>query len=203
MEILRYESRRGNPTQEKPLGKWHRWAYWRCQCGTEKWSKLSRLRSGKIKSCGCQSHPKVHGLSCTPEYRTWAHVVERCTNPSIRSWANYGGRGINICERWRDFRNFYEDMGPKPAPRLTIERIDNEGNYEPGNCRWATYDEQARNKRNTRYVTIGGERKLLVEVAKGLGLKYGVAAYRLGLTFRTPKKRSMMHLLDRVCVLPD
>lgn len=88
----------------------------------------------------------THGMSRTPLYRVWDSMVRRCTNPSHKKWRLYGGRGITICERWLKFENFYADMGETPTG-LTLDRIDNTKDYEPGNCRWATYSEQNKNRR--------------------------------------------------------
>lgn len=89
---------------------------------------------------------KQRGARCTREGQTWYDMIQRCTNPVNKSWANYGGRGISVCERWMKFDNFLEDMGPKPMPSLSIDRIDNDGDYEPGNCRWADSVIQNNNK---------------------------------------------------------
>ncbi len=92
---------------------------------------------------------RVHGWWGTPEYRAWVDLIARCENPKHPRFADYGGRGVLVCPRWRSsFAAFLADIGPRPAPRLSIDRIDNDGNYEPGNCRWATTKVQAANKRN-------------------------------------------------------
>jgi hypothetical protein len=92
-----------------------------------------------------------HGMARTPYYKAWASMIQRCTNPKVPGYAHYGARGITVCERWRDFVNFHADMGERPAG-FTLERIDNDGPYEPGNCRWASMFDQAQNKRRPELV---------------------------------------------------
>ena len=129
-----------------------------CECGKYHLASRSNLTSGGIASCGCRTRELLarrgfrHGHGGTNrhggrsvEYRAWAAMLTRCKSQSPKCWPYYGARGITVCDRWKDFRNFLADMGPKPRG-LTLDRINNNGNYEPGNCRWATYEEQAANK---------------------------------------------------------
>jgi hypothetical protein len=105
-----------------------------------------------------------------PYYSVWASMLGRCRNPNYHQFADYGGRGIRVCERWKSYKNFAADMGPRP-PGMTLDRISNDGNYEPGNCRWATRREQQRNRRKAVYVTIDGQRYRAIELSDMSGLK--------------------------------
>jgi hypothetical protein len=126
-----------------------------CDCGTKRFVQTRDLTSGKSTSCGClrdeQRHRyrKTHGGSSTRAYGIWLHMRDRCNNPNNLRYALYGGRGITICERWNSFANFYADMGEPPEGR-SLDRINNDGNYEPSNCRWATQREQVHNSRSTK-----------------------------------------------------
>ena len=148
----------------------HGQAVWsvRCVCGSERTVTGGKLRRGEAGSCGCMKPGRLrvahthHGDAAngqlTPEYRSWSNMIDRCERESSKSWNDYGGRGINVCQRWREsFAAFLEDMGRKPTPKHSIDRIDNERGYEPDNCRWATRLEQARNKRGIRFVHLYDE----------------------------------------------
>lgn len=129
----------------------------RCSCGTEKVVQGSNLRSGHSQSCGCLMREVVttHGRYLTRQYRAWSGMIARCHSPKNGGFKHYGGRGISVCKRWRSFENFLADMGERPGPKHSIDRIDTNGNYEPENCRWATNAEQQLNKRTTRNSILG------------------------------------------------
>ncbi len=146
----------------------------RCDCGRETTVVTNQLTSGKTTSCGCQQRTAAlrHGGCYDPEYRIWVAMRVRCDSRRAEKHPNHAGRGIRVCERWLgSYERFLEDMGRRPSARHTIERIDNNGNYEPGNCRWATYPEQALNRRNNRHLTLGGVTLTLKEWGARLGVK--------------------------------
>lgn len=121
-----------------------------------------------------------HSLSKTPEYRIWCNMKERCYSPTNNRFHTYGGRGIRICGRWiNDFETFYKDMGPRPSPKHSIERIHNDGNYEPSNCKWATRLEQANNTSTNRHLAHNGETHTLAEWSRITGMKVPMIWQRL------------------------
>ena len=131
----------------------------RCACGVEKEVESNALRSGHSKSCGCWRSERsrlsklTHGYAGKekhPLYNTWKGMRQRCLNPNHTEWKRYGEQGVKVCERWGEFPTFLADMGEKPAPGYSIDRIDPDGDYEPGNCRWATPYEQTHNRRKSK-----------------------------------------------------
>lgn len=156
----------------------------RCDCGNLTIVKGTQLRRGQVVSCGCYHRqrqrevPMLHGLNGSPTHISWTNMRQRCTNPANPSWPNYGGRGIRICQRWSTFENFYTDMGDRP-PGMTLERINNDGNYEPSNCRWASRPEQSVNKQDTIRIHYDGRSQSLSEWCKELNINYWTAHARI------------------------
>jgi hypothetical protein len=127
-----------------------------CKCGARKRVARYTLTSGHSRSCGCLQkeldarRSRTHGMTHLPEHSAWRAMKYRCSNPNCQDWKDYGGRGIRVCRRWlRSFAAFYSSMGPRP-PGLTLDRRNNDGNYEPGNCRWASRSIQSKNQRPKR-----------------------------------------------------
>lgn len=141
----------------------HRYGLHVCEfCGQD---YMTRIRTRKHDNCGCTPVRVTHGHERnrrpTPELKAYRKMRERCYNPQCKDYPNYGGRGITVDERWCAFEAFYRDMGPKPGPQFSIERVDVNAGYTPENCKWATKEEQANNTRNTRRITIDGTTRSL------------------------------------------
>lgn len=168
-------------------GKNGRMALFNCICGKEFKARIATVKQYKITSCGCKNKKcGPHGREDyiapkSSEYNAWIAMKARCYNPKLIAYKNYGGRGIIVCERWRNsYKNFLEDMGTKPTPKHSLDRHPNKnGNYEPGNCRWATSTQQNRNSRRTIYLTYNGIRYSLPEFCEEHGLSRKKCAERL------------------------
>ena len=162
---------------------------WRCQCdcGNITEVRSNHLRKGAVVSCGCYNREviSVHDQTHTRLYRIWRCMRERCNNPASQEAERYGGRGIKVCKEWDDFEKFYEwayaNGYEEKAKRgdCTLDRIDNDGDYEPSNCRWADMKVQGRNRRNNRMLTFGGETHCMTEWAEMLGIKPSTISTRL------------------------
>ena len=147
----------------------------KCECGKEIIIKSHELKNGKRTSCGCKNtYGAKHGQTIggvTKEYRAWCHMKERCTNEMNHAYKDYGGRGIRVCGRWLlSFADFLEDVGQAPSKNHTLERIDVNGHYEPGNIKWATWREQHANRRNNVWAEGFGKKLILAEWGRYLGL---------------------------------
>lgn len=153
----------------------------KCDCGKESVVMGHNLKSGGTKSCGCSfsTSPKrgglKHGMTHTPEFKAWQNAIERCINPTHQAFFNYGMRGISVCERWlHSFENFFADMGLRPSPKHELDRYpDNDGNYEPTNCRWATRKESSGNRRSNHWIDYDGKKMILADWEIELGLRKG------------------------------
>lgn len=159
-----------------------------CACGNIRIVRGTELRSGRQKSCGCHrteifiarntEHGHTSRAKTSPTYTSWKKMIARCTNKNYYQYKNYGGRGITVCEEWRDFTVFLRDMGERPKGK-ELDRIDNDLGYSVSNCRWATHTQNNRNKRNNRLVTYKGETRCAREWAEKLGIDYHTLQYRL------------------------
>lgn len=166
----------------------------RCDCGRERTPSVWNLCNGNTQSCGCVRGEKTgaqlvarnfrHGGTSggvhLPEYESWNGMMKRCYNKKCKGYPNYGGRGIVVCERWKSsFLDFYEDMGPRTSPRHSLDRIDNEGNYEPANCHWATRREQNDNRRSSVMLEHDGRRMLIKYWANLTGIGKTTLSWRI------------------------
>jgi hypothetical protein len=170
-----------------------------CDCGKQYVASAGNLGGRPNQSCGCfarkkwSDQAKTHGMFGTPEYAIWNGIMTRCLNTKHKDYKRYGAKGITLCERWRDFENFYADMGDRPSSEHSIDRFpDNQGNYEPGNCRWATRRQQVVNRKCA--ATDNGEP--LIEIAERLGMNYGTLLTR----FRNGERGDALRRpVDHVC----
>lgn len=157
-------------------------ARWKCacECGRETVQYGQDLKKGKVVSCGCWNDEKryKHGMSRTLVYGIWKGIHQRCGNPKAPKFYNYGGRGIKVCERWNSFENFVADMGIRPNG-YSIERINNDGDYEPANCVWATKKQQLNNKRKSRFLEFNGERKTIAQWSDEIGVRWDTIRNRV------------------------
>lgn len=164
------------PLDENGLRWSNRWLC-RCSCGSEASIRWANVRNGHTKSCGClqrevttKNSRKYRHTGKRAEYVIWRHMIDRCCNPKHPSFPNYGARGIVVCERWRNsFDAFVDDVGERPGGGFWLDRLDNEGGYEPGNVGWTRISENQRNKRTTRWLEAYGERLPLQAWAERLG----------------------------------
>lgn len=167
------------------------WYMCLCECGHQKSICIYKVISGKTQSCGCLLDEKtkqganlIHGEArrgkWKKEFRLWVNIRQRCYNENCKAYKNYGGRGIKVAERWMmSFQDFLEDAGRAPSPNHSFERINNDGNYEPGNCRWATRKEQNNNTRQNFFIEYKGQTKTLAQWCDELNLRYDRIIQRL------------------------
>lgn len=166
-----------------------RMVYCKCDCGIEKLIRLNAILHGSTVSCGCYNYDNIrqssvhsikHGMYKSREYNTWLSMKKRCLNKKHKSYFRYGGRGIKICDEWIcSFENFYKDMGASPSKNHSLDRIDNNGNYCPQNCRWATKTEQSRNCSANIVFYYNGREMCLSEISKISNVPYARLHYRL------------------------
>jgi hypothetical protein len=180
----------GRWTVIAPAENKHKERHWLCECdcGTVKDVKEYNMQRGASKSCGCFGIEQTkkantkHGHSRngfrTRTFSIWCLMRQRCNDTNNPAYSDYGGRGVSVCKRWDEFETFLIDMGECP-PKMTIERINNDGNYEPGNVRWATRKEQCSNRRSNDWVEYNGERKTVTQWAESLGIGVATLRYRL------------------------
>lgn len=156
-----------------------------CDCGIETTVNRGGLTTGNTQSCGCLGRERsgdaqrVHGLIGHPDYDLWAGMVARCNNKNHTAFRYYGGRGIKVCERWRNFGFFISDMGDRPSRAHSIDRIDTDRGYEPGNCKWELLSVNSRRQRKTKYFTIGDKTKSLREWCETTGIHHQTVRSRL------------------------
>jgi len=175
---------------EAPRRGTKRYFLFQCDCGKTKEILLYSFKVGRVRSCGCISVERIRlvhrrltkNLGALQEYKVWAAMIHRCTNPNNANFNHYGGRGITVCKEWLgSYAQFLEDMGRRPTAKHSLDRIDNSGNYEPANCRWATMDVQSRNRRSNHILTHNGQSLHVTDWAAKLGCANTVLHSRLKL----------------------
>lgn len=174
-----------------------KWRYLcKCSCGNEKVVERGNVINGLTKSCGClriemgKTKTKTHGKAKTSTYTIWSQIIQRCENKNSPAYKNYGGRGIIVCKEWHSFENFIRDMGERPKG-MSIDRIDNSAGYDKNNCRWATREEQSRNRRNNINITYKGTTMCMNEWARETGL------HRITISRRLKKGLSIKKVLTK------
>ena len=195
----------GRLTAIAPVGRFNRCIQWLCicECGSELVTRGSRLKEGKVSSCGCinfefmQTLKKTHGMTSSPEFNAWQSMKKRCLNKTDSSYEGYGGRGIKVCHRWMlSFSNFLSDVGFRPSPDHSIDRIDNDGPYSPDNCRWATRIQQHNNKRNNVWLTHDDRTQTLIQWSRETGMIPETISYRLKIGW--PIEKALTHPLRKM-----
>lgn len=153
----------------------------RCDCGNEALVASALLTNNKSKSCGCyrKEYHLTHGKSGSLMHKRWSNMIQRCTNANNSEYHNYGGRGIKVCSRWRTFEYFLADMGEPPEGKTDLDRIDNNGDYEPNNCRWVSRSENLSNKRNNRNLTFEGRTQTMAQWSRELGINFKTLQLRI------------------------
>jgi hypothetical protein len=167
------------------IGRWR----FRCDCGKKCALWTNNVRNGHTRSCGCWRRERsvqigrqtaTHRMTGLIEHRAWTQLRNRCQNSRNKDYKEYGGRGIKVCKRWEKFENFYADMGPRPSVKHSLDRHpDNDGDYKPSNCRWATKKQQRRNQRRSKMVRYQGRRMTLAEACDLSGVRSDKARLRL------------------------
>lgn len=177
----------------------------KCDCGAEIIASIGQVRSGNTTSCGCFAKEKLrsrnekmakHKCTRSPTWNSWSAMRRRCQKQDDKDYHKYGARGIVVCERWQSFENFMADMGERPEG-MTIDRVDNNGNYEPENCRWATPLQQSRNSRNSVVIEYQGEKHCVAEWAALVGIEVKTLQYRIRSGWDVEKALSTPSMTNR------
>jgi hypothetical protein len=182
MEALTGQAFNGNTAISFSKKTKHNKAVWlfKCHCGKYFEAIGSIIKNGHQLSCGCLQHKtqfkKTHGKTNTPEFAVWHAMRHRCKNKRFK---RYGGRGISVCERWNSFANFLDDIGERPSPNHSIERIDNNLGYFKENCRWATPEDQANNRITNKIYEINGTKNTLAQWCRFYNIRYGTVCMRI------------------------